>query len=99
MVRAGIPEKHAMEISGHKTRSVFERYNITDDRNTKIAGRKMERYLEELAQKVGTKEGTARSDRDSEKGANSTQIQYVRMEPPEGLEPPTRSLQNCRSAN
>jgi integrase len=43
-VRTGVSEKIAMTISGHKTRSIFDRYDIVAETEQRDALQKVERY-------------------------------------------------------
>jgi integrase len=54
LVRAGVPERVAMQMTGHKTRSVFERYNIVSEGDLFAAASKLDEMADKVTDKVSS---------------------------------------------
>ena len=62
MVQGGVPEVFAMKITGHKTSSMFRRYNIVTPKDLLEALRKRREYVEAQPKESNVAQINWRSD-------------------------------------
>jgi len=61
MERDGIPRKVAMSITGHRTESVYTRYDIVSGRDQRLAAEKLEAYFAKQKELRGASDSTLAS--------------------------------------
>ena len=49
LIRANVPERVAMLLTGHKSRAIFDRYNIINEQELLEAGDQLVEYLAQQA--------------------------------------------------
>ena len=95
MVQAGVSERVAMQLSGHRTRSVFERYNVTSEGDLREAARKLTGTIPGTIQaQPAPTEGDGRAANRPLTTGRTGQKTVVR---PAGIEPATYGFEVRRS--
>ena len=79
LIRASVSERVAMLLTGHKTRAIFDRYNIINEQELLEAGDQLVEYLAQHAQATPRGRPTDRHGRPAHRAAPSPRATHHRV--------------------